>query len=117
MTGATSNQHTARAVSDHHLGWSAMVDMMGLKLAERGVFSTVLILIDKNGGPIMDSRLHIAAWCGCSIAKLNPILDRLIESGRLKIISDSDRAYIAAPEVRENPPLLDLVPGTRNLFE
>lgn len=100
-----------------------LLGMFNLTLAERGVFTTIMILIHHNGGPIRDNRLFIAAWCGCGLNVLNPILDGLIQAGRLVVVEEGGRAYLAAPDLPEAAPdaedsstFSDLKAATPDLF-
>lgn len=73
----------------------ALSGMIGLTLEERGVYNTVLDLLYSTWRPIEDDRLFIANWCGCAVQKLNPILNRLIETGRLITFVEGSRTYVS----------------------
>ena len=72
--------------------------LLGLTLAERGVLTTILTLIDQADGPIRDNRPFIACWCGEAPVVTDPIIDRLVELGRLVIVEDDGRRCLAAGE-------------------
>lgn len=82
----------------------ALSGMIGLSLEERGVYNTVLDMLYQTWRPLEDDRRYIANWCGCAVQKLNPILNRLIEQGRLITFEESGRTYISdeAFEVERN---------------
>jgi len=73
----------------------ALSGMIGLSLEERGVYNTVLDLLYSTWRPIEDDRRFIANWCGCAVQKLNPILNRLIETGRLITFVEGSRTYVS----------------------
>jgi len=73
----------------------ALAGMVGLTLEERGVYNTILDLLYSTWRPLDDNRAFIANWCGCAVQKLNPILNRLIERGRLIRFEEGGRAYIS----------------------
>lgn len=73
----------------------ALAGMVGLTLEERGVYNTVLDLLYSTWRPLDDNRAFIANWCGCAVQKLNPILNRLIERGRLIRFEEGGRTYIS----------------------
>jgi hypothetical protein len=73
----------------------ALSGMIGLSLEERGVYNTVLDLLYSTWRPIENDRRFIANWCGCAVQKLNPILDRLIDKGRLITFEEGGRTYVS----------------------
>lgn len=73
----------------------ALSGMIGLSLEERGVYNTVLDLLYSTWRPVEDDRRFIANWCGCAVQKLNPILNRLIASGRLIAFEEGGRTYVS----------------------
>lgn len=73
----------------------ALSGMIGLSLEERGVYNTVLDLLYMTWRPVENDRRFIANWCGCAVQKLNPILDRLIEKGRLITFEEGGRTYVS----------------------
>lgn len=73
----------------------ALSGMIGLSLEERGVYNTVLDLLYSTWRPLEDDRAFIANWCGCAVQKLNPIIRRLIEKGRLITFDEGGRTYLS----------------------
>lgn len=73
----------------------ALSGMIGLSLEERGVYNTVIDMLYQTWRPIEDDRRYIANWCGCAVQKLNPILNRLIEKGRLITFEEGGRTYVS----------------------
>ena len=73
----------------------ALAGMVGLTLEERGVYNTVLDLLYSTWRPLEDDRAFIAGWCGCAPQKVNPIIRRLIEKGRLITFEEGGRAYLS----------------------
>lgn len=73
----------------------ALAGMVGLSLEERGVYNTVLDLLYSTWRPLEDDRGYIANWCGCAVQKLNPIIRRLIERGRLITFEEGGRTYLS----------------------
>lgn len=73
----------------------ALSGMIGLSLEERGVYNTVLDLLYSTWRPLEDDRQFIANWCGCAVQKLNPIIRRLLEKGRLITFSEGGRTYLS----------------------
>ncbi len=73
----------------------ALSGMIGLSLEERGVYNTVLDLLYSTWRPLEDNRAFIAGWCGCAVQKLNPIIRRLIETGRLITFTEDGRTYVS----------------------
>jgi hypothetical protein len=73
----------------------ALSGMIGLTLEERGVYNTVLDLLYSTWRPLEDDRAFIANWCGCAVQKLNPIIRRLVEKGRLITFEESGRTYLS----------------------
>lgn len=73
----------------------ALSGMIGLSLEERGVYNTVLDMLYQTWRPLEDDRRYIANWCGCAVQKLNPIINRLLERGRLISFEEGGRTYIS----------------------
>jgi hypothetical protein len=73
----------------------ALSGMIGLTLEERGVYNTVLDLLYSTWRPLEDDRPFLANWCGCAVQKLNPIVRRLIEKGRLVTFTEGGRTYLS----------------------
>lgn len=73
----------------------ALSGMIGLTLEERGVYNTVLDLLYSTWRPLEDDRPFLANWCGCAVQKLNPIIRRLIEKGRLITFEEGGRIYLS----------------------
>lgn len=73
----------------------ALSGMIGLSLEERGVYNTVLDLLYSTWRPLEDDRAFLANWCGCAVQKLNPIVRRLIEKGRLITFEEGGRTYLS----------------------
>lgn len=82
----------------------ALSGMIGLSLEERGVYNTIIDLLYQTWRPLEDDRRFIANWCGCAVQKLNPIINRLIERGRLITFEEGGRAYLSdeAFEIERN---------------
>ena len=74
---------------------AALAGMAGMSLEERGVYNTIIDLLYLTWRPVEDSRAYIAGHCGCAVQKLNPILGRLIASGKLIRFEDDGQAYIS----------------------
>lgn len=73
----------------------ALSGMIGLSLEERGVYNTVLDLLYSTWRPLEDDRAFLANWCGCAVQKMNPIVRRLIEKGRLITFEEGGRTYLS----------------------
>jgi hypothetical protein len=73
----------------------ALSGMIGLTLEERGVYNTVIDMLYQTWRPLEDDRRYIANWCGCAVQKLNPIINRLIERGRLITFDEGGRTYLS----------------------
>lgn len=73
----------------------ALSGMIGLSLEERGVYNTVLDLLYSTWRPLEDDRAFIANWCGCAVQKLNPIIRRLIDRGRLITFEEGGRTFLS----------------------
>jgi hypothetical protein len=73
----------------------ALAGMASLTLEERGVYNTVLDMLYQTWRPLEDDRRFIANWCNCAVQKLNPIIGRLIEKGRLITFEEGGRTYIS----------------------
>lgn len=76
---------------------AALAGMVGLTPEERGVYNTVLDLLYSTWRPLDDDRRFIANWCGCAVQKLNPILARLIDKGKLVAFQEGGRPYLSNP--------------------
>lgn len=73
----------------------ALAGMAGMTLEERGVYNTVIDLLYLTWRPVEDNRAYIAGHCGCAVQKLNPILRRLIERGKLLQFSEDGQLFIS----------------------
>lgn len=73
----------------------ALSGMIGLTLEERGVYNTILDLLYSTWRPLEDDRPFIANWCGCAVQKMNPIIRRLLEKGRLITFKEDGRSYLS----------------------
>jgi hypothetical protein len=74
---------------------AALAGMVSMTLEERGVYNTVIDLLYLTWRPLEDERLYIARHCGCAVQKLNPILNRLIDRGKLIRFEVDGVAYIS----------------------
>lgn len=61
---------------------------VGLTLEEKGAYSLVLDLMYVRGGPVPDEPRYIAGVCNCSVRKWNAIRQKLIESGKLRVVDE-----------------------------
>jgi uncharacterized protein YdaU (DUF1376 family) len=73
----------------------ALSGMIGLSLEERGVYNTIIDLLYSTWRPLEDDRAFIANWCGCAVQKVNPIIRRLIERGRLISFEEHGRTFLS----------------------
>jgi len=73
----------------------ALAGMAAMTLEERGVYNTVIDLIYLTWRPLEDNRRYIAGHCGCAVQKVNPIVDRLIASGKLIRFEEGGVSYIS----------------------
>jgi hypothetical protein len=68
----------------------ALNGYMGLTPAERGIYTTCLDLIYSRGTPLAwdgsDGERWLAGWCGCSTRLLRPVIQKLIEKGKLRLL-------------------------------
>lgn len=79
----------------------ALQGMSSMSLEERGVYNTVIDLLYLTWRPLEDDRGYIAGHCRCAVQKLNPILNRLIASGKLIAFIEDGRGYISNPKFEE----------------
>jgi len=75
----------------------ALAGMAGMSLEERGVYNTVLDLLYLTWRPVEDNAAYIAAHCGCAVQKLNPIIARLVERGKLLRFTEGGQSFISNP--------------------
>lgn len=54
---------------------------------ERGIYIQIVMLIYAKGGPIEKNPRWLAGNCGCDVRQLNPVLERLIQSGSINEVS------------------------------
>lgn len=74
---------------------AALAGMAGMSLEERGVYNTIIDLLYLTWRPVEDSPAYIAGHCGCAVQKLNPLLRRLIDAGKLIRFEENGRSYIS----------------------
>lgn len=74
---------------------AALAGMAGMTLEERGVYNTLIDLLYLTWRPVEDNRAYIAGHCGCVVQKLNPILRRLIDKGKLITFEEGGQTYIS----------------------
>lgn len=74
---------------------ASLAGMSSLSLEERGVYNTVIDLLYLTWRPLEDDRGYIAGHCRCAVQKLNPILNRLVEKGKLILFEEGGRPYIS----------------------
>lgn len=75
----------------------ALQGMSSMSLEERGVYNTVIDLLYLTWRPLEDDRGYIAGHCRCAVQKVNPIINRLIASGKLVTFNEGGRSYISNP--------------------
>ena len=92
----------------------ALSGMIGLTLEERGVYNTVLDLLYSTWRPLEDDRAFLANWCGCAVQKLNPIIRRLIEKGRLITFEEGGRTYLSDEAFEAERATVKGAPQTRS---
>ena len=66
----------------------AIEGYMGLTLDERGAYTTILDLIYDRGGPLPDNERLLAGYLEISVRKLRPVLDALVEKGKIRRCPD-----------------------------
>lgn len=74
---------------------NALAGMVGMTLEERGVYNTIIDLLYLTWRPLEDNRAYIAGHCGCAVQKLNPIIGRLIERGKLITFVEDGATYLS----------------------
>lgn len=75
----------------------ALAGMATMSLEERGVYNTVLDLLYLTWRPLEDNPAYIAGHCMCAVQKLNPIIRRLVEKGKLIRFTEGGQSYISNP--------------------
>jgi hypothetical protein len=75
----------------------ALAGMATMSLEERGVYNTILDLLYLTWRPLEDNPAYIAGHCMCAVQKLNPILNRLVEKGKLVRFIEGGQGYISNP--------------------
>lgn len=73
---------------------AALAGMVSLTLEEKAVYNVVIDLLYSTWRPLEDNPAFIAGWCGCAVQKLNPILRKLVEKGKLIRFEEGGQAYI-----------------------
>lgn len=79
----------------------ALAGMATMSLEERGVYNTVIDLLYLTWRPLEDNPAYIAGHCMCAVQKLNPILNRLIDKGKLIRFEESGQTYISNPKFED----------------
>lgn len=74
---------------------AALNGMSKMSLEERGVYNTVIDLMYLMWRPLEDNPKYIAAHCNCAVQKLNPILRRLIEMGKVLRFEEGGHFYLS----------------------
>jgi len=74
---------------------AALSGMAGMTLEERGVYNTIIDLLYLTWRPLEDNRAYIAAHCGCAVQKLNPLIEKLIQKGKLIRFNEGGCEYIS----------------------
>jgi hypothetical protein len=92
----------------------ALSGMIGLSLEERGVYNTILDLLYSTWRPLEDDRAFIANWCGCAVQKLNPIVRRLVERGRLISFEEGGRTFLSDEAFEAERATVKGATGTRS---
>jgi hypothetical protein len=92
----------------------ALAGMQGMTLEERGVYNTVLDLLYLTWRPIEDNPAYIAAHCGCAVQKVNPILRRLVASGKLVRFDEAGQSYISNPHFEDERQAVKGACGSRS---
>lgn len=76
----------------------ALHGMIGLSMDEKAAYNTMLDLMYASWKPLRhhdkDDVAFIANWVGCAPQKLNPIIARLIEKGRISRVEIGGRFYL-----------------------
>ena len=73
----------------------ALAGMATMTLEERGVYNTIIDLLYLTWRPVEDNRTYIAAHCNCAVQKLNPIIRKLVEKGKLIQFAEDGQDYIS----------------------
>ena len=63
--------------------WKAGVS--ALKAHEKGVYLTLLVEMYEAGGAIPFDIKELALECGISVARLEPVIERLLKKGKLTL--------------------------------
>ena len=76
----------------------ALEGMAGLSMDEKATYNVILDLLYVRWKPLRDhdkaDRQFIANWVGCAPQKLNPIIARLIEKGRVVRVQIDGKYYL-----------------------
>lgn len=80
---------------------AALAGMAGMSLEERGVYNTVIDLLYLTWRPVEDNPGYIAGHCGCAVQKLNPLLRKLVEKGKLVRFVEGGQSFISNPRFED----------------
>ncbi|WP_375666522.1 DUF1376 domain-containing protein [Bartonella sp. TT121SHDZB] len=58
-------------------------DLMGLKATEKGVYTTLLFLMNDSKAPLINNASYLSSWCGCSIRTFQKTLETLISTDHI----------------------------------
>ncbi|MCL6229267.1 DUF1376 domain-containing protein [Bartonella bilalgolemii] len=65
-------------------------ELMGLQATEKGIYTTLMLLMTEKQAPLLNNAAYLAGWCGCSVRKFQKALDVLISTGHITRLENSD---------------------------
>lgn len=68
-------------------------ELTGLQATEKGVYTTLVLLMKDKQAPLINNASYLAGWCGCSVRTFKKALDVLISTGHIMRLENGNLWY------------------------
>ncbi|UNE54926.1 DUF1376 domain-containing protein [Bartonella machadoae] len=65
-------------------------ELTGLQATEKGVYTTLVLLMTEKQAPLVNNASYLAGWCGCSVRTFKKALDVLISTDHIACLENGD---------------------------
>ncbi|MCZ2159286.1 YdaU family protein [Bartonella sp. 220] len=68
-------------------------ELTGLKATEKGIYTTLVLLMKDKKEPLINNVSYLSGWCGCSVRTFQKALEALIRTGHITQLENGSLWY------------------------
>ncbi|MGF7158118.1 helix-turn-helix domain-containing protein [Bartonella heixiaziensis] len=68
-------------------------ELIGLQATEKGVYTTLVLLMKDKKAPLINNVSYLSGWCGCSVRTFQKALKALISTGHITQLENGSLWY------------------------